>query len=75
MNADNHIYYDISFFNNDTKGSMPVNLTFSETRSGSALIEIPRDYFSLANKIINVNSKIKNYIVARFDDEVIHSLL
>jgi len=45
MNADSHIYYDISVFNNDTKGSMPVNLTFSETRSGSALIEIPRDYF------------------------------
>lgn len=38
-------------------------------------VEIPRDYFSLASKIINVNSKIKNYIVARFDDEVIHSLL
>lgn len=38
-------------------------------------ISIPRNYFSLESKVINVNSKIKNYIVARFDDEAIHNLL
>ena len=45
MNADSHIYYDISVFNNDTMGSMPVNLSFSETRSGGALVENPSNYF------------------------------
>lgn len=38
-------------------------------------ISIPRNYFSLESKVININTKIKNYIVARFDDEAIHNLL
>jgi hypothetical protein len=32
---------------------------------------IPRSYFKLMNKIVNINSFIKNYQVARFDDEMI----
>jgi len=44
-NTDNHIYYDISIFNNDTTGDMPVNLSFNEMRSGGSLIDIPENYF------------------------------
>jgi hypothetical protein len=36
---------------------------------------IPRSHFSLATKIISINSKIKNYIVARFSDDAIQDLL
>ena len=43
--ADTHIYYDISVFNNDISGAMPVNLTFNEMRSGGALIDNPSNYF------------------------------
>jgi hypothetical protein len=32
---------------------------------------IPRSYFKLMNKLVNINSFIKNYQVARFDDEMI----
>jgi hypothetical protein len=32
---------------------------------------IPRGYFKLMNKIVNINSFLKNYQVARFDDEMI----
>ena len=42
--ADSHIYYDISIFNNDTSGDMPVNLKFSEVRSGGSLLDNPSDY-------------------------------
>ena len=46
MTDDNtHTYYDISIFNNDTSGDMPVNLKFSEQRSGGALINNPNDYY------------------------------
>ena len=45
MTDDTHIYYDISIFNNDISGDMPVNLKFSEQRSGGALIENPQDYY------------------------------
>jgi len=45
MTDDTHIYYDISIFNNDTSGNMPVNLKFSEQRSGGALIDNPNDYY------------------------------
>jgi len=38
-------------------------------------VPIPRNYFSLESRIININSAIKNYTVARFDDEVIQDLL
>jgi hypothetical protein len=38
-------------------------------------VSIPRNYFSLESRIININSAIKNYTVARFDDEVIQDLL
>jgi hypothetical protein len=38
-------------------------------------VSIPRNYFSLESRIININSAIKNYIVARFDDEAIQDLL
>ena len=44
MTDDTHIYYDISIFNNDTSGDMPVSLRFSEQRSGGALVENPNDY-------------------------------
>jgi hypothetical protein len=36
---------------------------------------IPRAYFKLMNKVININSFIKNYQVARFDDSTILDLL
>ena len=42
--ADTHIYYDISIFNNDISGAMPVNLNFNEIRSGGALINNPSNY-------------------------------
>ena len=45
MTDDTHIYYDISIFNNDTSGDMPVSLRFSEQRSGGALVENPNDYY------------------------------
>ena len=49
MNVNNeptHIYYDLSVFNNDTSGYKPVNLKFSETRSGSNLVQYPvNEYF------------------------------
>ena len=49
MNLNNeptHIYYDLSVFNNDTSGYKPVNLKFSETRTGSNLIQHPvNEYF------------------------------
>ena len=45
MTDDTHIYYDISIFNNDTSGDMPVNLAFTEQRSGGSLIENPQDYY------------------------------
>ena len=45
MTDDTHIYYDISIFNNDISGDMPVSLKFSEQRSGGALIENPQDYY------------------------------
>ena len=45
MTDDTHIYYDISIFNNDISGDMPVNLKFNEQRSGGALIENPQDYY------------------------------
>jgi hypothetical protein len=38
-------------------------------------VSIPRNYFSLESRIININSAIKNYTVAIFDDEVIQDLL
>jgi hypothetical protein len=38
-------------------------------------VSIPRNYFSLESRIININSAIKNYIVAKFDDEAIQDLL
>ena len=43
--ADTHTYYDISIFNNDTSGDMPVNLKFTEQRSGGALVDNPSDYY------------------------------
>ena len=43
--TDTHTYYDISVFNNDISGDMPVKLTFNEMRSGGALIENPSNYF------------------------------
>jgi len=45
MTDDTHIYYDISIFNNDTSGDMPVNLKFTEQRSGGALVDNPSDYY------------------------------
>jgi hypothetical protein len=36
---------------------------------------IPRAYFKLMNKVININSFIKNYQVARFDEGMILDLL
>jgi hypothetical protein len=43
--ADTHTYYDISIFNNDTSGDMPVQLKFTEQRSGGALVDNPSDYY------------------------------
>ena len=42
--SDNHIYYDIAVFNNDTSGAKPVNLNFHEMRSGGALVEKANNY-------------------------------
>lgn len=36
---------------------------------------IPRNYFMLETKLLNLNSTVKHYIVARFDDERIHDIL
>lgn len=36
---------------------------------------IPRGYFVLVNKIVNVNSFVKNYHVARFDEEMIFDII
>ena len=36
---------------------------------------IPREYFGLEMKVLNLNSTVKNYIVARFDEEAIHDLI
>ena len=38
-------------------------------------VSIPRQCFILTARIIKIDFEIKNYIVARFDDEVIHKLL
>lgn len=38
-------------------------------------VPIPKNYFSLESRIININSAIKNYTVAIFDDEMIQDLL
>lgn len=49
-----------------------------EDQKSSILLEtsiIPREYFVLVNKLVNVNSFIKNYQVARFDDETILNLI
>lgn len=49
-----------------------------EDQKFSILLEtsiIPREYFVLVNKLVNVNSFIKNYQVARFDDETILNLI
>ena len=40
-----HIYYDTNITNNDVTGLNPLRLSFSETRSGGALITNPNDYF------------------------------
>ena len=45
MTDDTHTYYDISIFNNDTSGDMPVQLKFTEQRSGGALVDNPSDYY------------------------------
>ena len=36
---------------------------------------IPRSYFKLMNKVININSFIKNYQVARFDESMIPDII
>jgi hypothetical protein len=36
---------------------------------------IPRGHFKLMNKIVNINSFLKNYQVARFDDEMILNII
>lgn len=49
-----------------------------EDQKSSILLEnsiIPREYFMLVNKLVNVNSFIKNYQVARFDDEMILNII
>jgi hypothetical protein len=84
-NTDSHIYYDISVFNNDTMGSMPVNLSFSETRSGGALVENPSEYlfsivrFELDSPTLpvfiaepvsgSVNSLIYTFVIETVDNE------
>jgi hypothetical protein len=36
---------------------------------------IQRGHFKLMNKIVNINSFLKNYQVARFDDEMILNII
>jgi hypothetical protein len=38
-------------------------------------VSIPRKAFALTTKVIKIDFGLKNYIVARFDDEAIHKLL